>query len=67
MADKITEIPNKERDEMQAAVENLKRNLPIFLEHVWLIAQIRKASYDALIEQGFTPEQALVLCQSTEL
>jgi hypothetical protein len=32
-----------------------------------LIASIRKIHYDASIKKGFTPEQALVLCQRRSL
>ena len=28
-----------------------------------VLAEVRKASYDAHIKQGFTPEQALELCK----
>lgn len=51
--------------EMREGIEGMNRNLPAFLEYAVVTAKIRKASYDAHIEQGFTPEQALELCQSS--
>lgn len=46
-----------------AAAEQLIATLPILTRACDEIARFRKASYDAHIKAGFTPEQALVLCQ----
>lgn len=62
----IVDLPQK-KDDLKAAVDAMKRSLPAFIEMQSLIAQMRKASYDAHIKQGFTPEQALVLCANTRL
>ena len=51
-------------DEMQAGVEAIKRNLASYIEMTETLAKIRRASYNAHIKEGFTPEEALVLCQS---
>lgn len=32
-----------------------------------LLAEMRRIHYDAYIKKGFTPEQALVLCQKRDL
>lgn len=67
MTIKLTEASFGKKDEMAAAIEMLKRQLPLILEHTRLIAEIRKASYDAHLAQGFTEPQALELCKSREL
>lgn len=46
----------------KAAIENLRRILPEMLEHAALLAKIRRASYLALVQEGFTEAQALELC-----
>jgi len=51
-------------DEMKAAVEQLKRSLPMMVEHARIVAQMRWASFQAHLDQGFTPEQALELCKT---
>ncbi len=63
MNDNVTAIPIIEQDKNVAMLENLKRNLETIIETNQLIAKIRRASYLAYIEQGFTPEQALQLCR----
>ena len=61
----IVDLPQK--NDMQAAVDGLRRMLPAFLDNSVTIAKIRRANYDALIAEGFTPEQALVLCTKSTL
>lgn len=56
----VVELPQK--DDCRAAIENLRRDMANQIELQRLIAEIRAASYVAHMEQGFTPEQALVLC-----
>lgn len=51
--------PDKMRDE----VRRLKASLDYILEAQATFAQITRSKYDALIEQGFTPVQALELCK----
>ena len=60
----IKSINLGDKDKMRAAVEEMKRSLPTWLEHAELTAKIRRASCEAHIAQGFTPEQALELCRS---
>ena len=60
----IKSINLGDKDKMRAAVEEMKRSLPTWIEHAELTAKIRRASYEAHIAQGFTPEQALELCRS---
>lgn len=45
------------------AVEKLKAALPDILETQYIVAKIRKRSYDEHIKAGFTKDQALILCQ----
>ena len=53
-----------DKDKMRAELEQMKRNLPVFLEYALIAAQLRRASYDACIKQGFTEAQALELCKA---
>ena len=64
---KLTILNTDDKNEMRAAIEELKRTLPDMIEHTKIVAKIRKANYDAHIEEGFTPEQALTLCASVQL
>jgi hypothetical protein len=59
---KITELPNFERDKVAAEIEAFKRNLPVMLERVALLAKYRHAAFKAYIDAGFTEDQALRLC-----
>lgn len=52
------------RNDMRAAVEQMKRHLPELIEYAKLQAKIRKAHYDALLAEGFTAEQAIELCKA---
>ena len=62
MNDSVQPVATIPKDDMRAEIEKMKRAVPILMEYAELIAQIRKAGYDAYIKQGFTPEQALQLC-----
>lgn len=50
--------PDKARDELR----KLKASLETIMEQQALLAQITRSKYNALVEQGFTPAQALELC-----
>jgi len=62
MSNNITAIPGVEQDKNIAMLENLKRNMEAIIETNKLIAKIRRASYEAYVSAGFTPDQALQLC-----
>jgi len=65
MSDKLTVFPGGGKpDAMKQAVRELKSALPEFIQYQLLIAEITKAKYDALLKQGFTPEQALELSKN---
>jgi hypothetical protein len=56
----LTLLPPTPND-FRAAIEQVKRHLEDHLEFIKLDAKLRRAKYDAYIEVGFTPEQALLL------
>ncbi len=60
---KIAALPQVEQDKLAASIAMLRRNMTMIIEHQALLAQIRKASYDLHVKQGFTPAQALELCK----
>lgn len=43
------------------AVRNLKKNMATHMEYIAIDAKIKRATYVALIEEGFTAEQALTI------
>jgi hypothetical protein len=56
-------MTDQERVKSAQALRQLRDDMPLLLEHVALQAQITKAKFDQLVKNGFTPEQALVLCK----
>ncbi len=52
-----------EKDDIRAGLELLRRNVEIMIEYSRLKAKIRRQSFLAHIEQGFTEDQALELCK----
>lgn len=59
----IKQVDFAGRNSHQAAVEKLKRELEIARDVLPILAEFRKAAYDEYVKSGFTPEQALILCQ----
>jgi hypothetical protein len=57
-------VPLQTKDEMKAGIDAMKRNMPIILEHMALVASMKRTYYLALVEQGFTEAQALELCKA---
>lgn len=50
-------------DKQRAALEEMKRNLPVHIEFLKITAEMIRAKYLALVSQGFTEAQALELCK----
>lgn len=67
MNDKVKSVDFTNRCELRAVTEGMKRLLVDLPEISKLIAQQRKITFDAHIEAGFTPDQALELCKSMEI
>ena len=62
--DNVTSVDFAEKDNMQGALEVLKRNTKNMIEYARLMANIRRQSYLAYVNQGFTEAQALELCKN---
>lgn len=63
MTDNIKSIDLGKKDERQAAIEKLKREIPHIAEGAALLAKVRRIHYLAYLEEGFTADQAILLCQ----
>lgn len=61
----IVDMP--ERNEMVSALEGLKRNISTIIEYQEILAKLKKAKFDSLVEAGFTEEQAIELCRGSEI
>jgi hypothetical protein len=57
----LVSLPQKP-DQLAAAGESLKRNFDTLVAHQLTLAKLRRASYLAHVEAGFTEAQALELC-----
>ncbi|MGB0854656.1 MAG: hypothetical protein ACPGSI_15285 [Pikeienuella sp.] len=49
---------------MKAAVQGAMKGMDAEKDLAELIASVRRTHFDAYIRKGFTPDQALVLCQN---
>jgi len=54
----IRELPSKQ-DVLAGAADKMNRELPTLSSAFAAIAKARKAYYDAHVEAGFSPEQAM--------
>ncbi len=57
------ELLETKQSEIAASIEKARRELDNLIEMARMVATIRYESYRAHIDAGFTPEQALLLCQ----
>lgn len=64
----VTLMPQAEKDarraEMEKAVRIMRNNIDLHVELAQLFAQTTRAKYLALIDQGFSEDQALTLCKA---
>lgn len=63
-ANKVVEIPNKQMETTLRAIREIQATLPVVIEGQKALAQVTRVRYLALIEEGFTPDQALTLCKA---
>ena len=54
------------RDEATKRLEELKRSVPEMVASNREIAKVLRSKYLALVESGFTPQEALKLCEKLE-
>ena len=59
----ITEIPNIERDQTQAALAAVERQWPEAVALMQMQARVQRARYEAFLVEGFTEAQAIELCK----
>lgn len=57
--DNVKEFPM----EIQAAVNKMKVNMTALEEYQRVTARLQREKYNALLEQGFSEQQAVFLCQ----
>lgn len=59
--DRPKDIDIGPRDDLIGTTEALRRQLPALVEYLPILAKFKKAQFDALVAEGFTPSQALEL------
>lgn len=57
----LTTLTDIDKDEMKASIEAIKRTMPTMLEMQKCIAQIQRARYMALLEEGFSESESIEL------
>lgn len=61
----MTLIPIETKpNEVRAALEEMKRGMDDQIKIIKLLAELRRAKYQAHIDQGFSEDQALELCKT---
>lgn len=53
----------QDEEELKAAVDAMRRNMPTMIEYGKMTAHLRWETYNAYLEAGFNPDQALELCK----
>lgn len=57
-----TKLPT-DGEKLKRSVDTMRASMPVFIESAKLTATMTRAKYEALIDEGFTPAQALELCK----
>lgn len=60
--DNITKVNFTDKNDLQGALEGLRREMNTMLEYQLIMAEYRWKVYQFYIDQGFNEEQALSLC-----
>lgn len=53
--------------EIQMETDNLKNLIPLVIERTEMLAKVRKAKYDALLQEGFSEQQAVEIISKVPL
>lgn len=61
---KVVGMPDKQMEATLKAIREIQNVLPVVIEGQKALAKVTRVRYLALIEQDFTPDQALALCKS---
>ena len=51
-------------DKLKESMIDMKAKMPIFIENIFLLVQLTRAKYNALLAEGFTEAQALELSKT---
>jgi hypothetical protein len=63
MAD-LKQFPGgNEPNATKEAIRNMKEQLPAMSEYYKIVAKMTRLKFDALLVEGFSPEEALKLCK----
>lgn len=65
MTELVSLLGDGQHDPLADALRMLRKSVDLFIEHAELTAKIRRAKYLALIDAGFTKEEALELCKAS--
>lgn len=60
---KVVDMPDKQMQATLTAIREIQNALPVVIEGQKALAQVVRVRYLALVEEGFTSEQALALCK----
>ena len=63
----LTVVQGSEFNKLFSASKALERDLPFILDGMSAVAKIRRELYTCLKQEGFSAEEALILCQRIEL
>jgi hypothetical protein len=64
LADTPTVVTLAPKNDVKAAGDAFRRQLPELMENAKAVAQLRRAAYLAYLDAGFSEAQALELCKT---